>query len=194
MPTTEVPLRWVEHKEHLRKLSVASKMLLHGAHNEVHDLTTILAADLTHWPNGGTLTPLAITGFADAGGGDTRATISAAHPLVVGDTVVIATAVGAAGGYEGHHTVTAVDTVGFDVDFTFTYIVGTGATGAVFYQGLDNIRITPDTVAVISPVDANAAAMVGSATGIYHVSEIGHIDFYHAAGAVASFKLILFGD
>lgn len=194
MPTTEVPLRWENANDHRRKLATATNMLLHGAHNEVWDLTTILAADLTHWPNGGDLTPLIITGFADVGNGDTRATTNGAHSFAVGENAVIASGVGAAGGYEGHHEITVVNTGGNNFDFTFTYIVGTGATGALIYQGLTNERITPSTVAVLVPVDAAAAAMVGSATGIYHTSEIGHIDFHHAAGAVVNFKVLLFGD
>ena len=198
MPTKELPLRWTDDKEHLRKISMVSGGLLHGAHNEVYTLEVLTGSDYTRFPNGGSLLGGGITAFATVSGTTVRATTSSAHGLAVGEIACIASPA-TYSAYQGSWTITAVDTVANDFDFDLG-VAFPGTDTALLYQGLTNLRITPSTVGVTAAQNANAAALESystaapGGTGMYQVANVGYIEFFHTGGAGALWGLVLFGD
>jgi hypothetical protein len=168
-------------------------MLLRGAHNDVYDMTSIVAADYTSFPNGGVRLGTIVSGITNLGGtpAQCRATTSTAHGLAVGDIAVLSNTASRA--YDGQHVITAVNTVANDFDFVFTHA---GASTALLVQGFQNARVTINTAGVLLPTNANAAAAMGNAASIYQTSHSGYIGFTHPVITVAdaTFKIILFGD
>ena len=52
MPTTEVQRRHFHEEEHRAKLAEITSLLLHGAHNEVHEVTMTNGTTTTRFPAG----------------------------------------------------------------------------------------------------------------------------------------------
>lgn len=216
MPTRFVPTLWSDAKQHIVRMAEAVNLLLKGAHNEVHDFTLCNSIAFSRFPQVGGAYDAFISAFANLGGGLVRATTSTAHSLQVGDRAVIISTSGGFDTVDG--PVTAINSSGgnnFDFEWTWP---GATTTGFV-WRGYANARITPDTVGVLVPANAAGAAMMGIHTftsgtlptqtpwnpgtlpthtmpvGIYGVSHIGHIEFFHYnATASSNFKVILFGD
>ena len=190
MPTTELQKRWTNDKQQGLRVVQVANALLHGAHNEVHDFEVDPNHTLSRFPASSQITIIltaATTPLTGLAVGDVRFTTLAAHGLVEGDVAVITASAG--GAYDGSHTITNVQSsTTFDVTVTWT------ATSAGFLsQGFVNDRITPDTVALITPTHASAANLY--IAGIYQTAFIGGIHFFTtSSGTTDAFKLILFGD
>lgn len=218
MPTRFVPTLWTDAKQHIVRMAEAVNLALKGAHNEVHDWTLCTGISYSRFPQTGGTFAAAITSFTETpgGSGNFRAVTSTAHPLQVGDAAIIKS--GGVGAFDTVNAiVTAINTGGNNFDFTWT--TGTATTTGLVWRGYSNARITPDTVGVLVPANAAGAAMMGIHTfsagtlptqtpwnpgtlpthtmpvGIYGVSHIGYIEFFHyAPSAPSNFKVILFGD
>ena len=52
MPTTHLPDRWTDDHNFLRRVQSLVNRILHGAHNEVHDITMSNGAVTTRFPAG----------------------------------------------------------------------------------------------------------------------------------------------
>lgn len=55
MPTTYIPLRWYDLKDHVYRIATTINMLLQGAHNDVYDFTATAGVGITVFPSTGTL-------------------------------------------------------------------------------------------------------------------------------------------
>jgi hypothetical protein len=196
MPTEEVPRKMMDEKEHRLRLAVVTGQLLHGAHNEVHDLTLCAGALFSRFPQTGGAAAGAILSFADLGGSPAkvRATTLAAHGLAVGDVVIINQT-----GGTNYDTTNAIVTAvgaggGFDFDYEWTNGLGGGTGG--FWQGFTNARITPSTLALLIGASLNGLVAEHTSPYILQTANVGYIHLDHASAAATDqdFKVILFGD
>ena len=187
-PTKEPQLRWVHDRDHLHTVSLIVQELLHGGHNEVHDLAVDNIHDFTHFPSSGQIETIfsATNSGPGLAVGDVRFNTVGAHGLVAGEIAVISSS-----SYNESYVITNVQTTtSFDVTVTWT-----GSSTGWLNQGFTNDRITPDTIPILIPLDSIAAGLQYTANYMLHTGNVGYIQFSHTSSPGAcDFKLLLFGD